>query len=271
MKNKLLSFFEGEAGSESGQAAAVQEAGETTTNSEEEEDLDADFESLIKGKYKEQYSKRFQQGIDARHKDYMQNKKQLESLNPMIDMLKQKYGVADVKDLEKAIMDDDSYYEDEAMQRGMSVEELKYVKKIERENNIYKQREQESIAEQMRREKIENWVRQEAEFKQKMPEFSLRDEMANENFGNLLAAGVDVETAFKVIHQDEIMNGAMNYTAQKAVEKTVNGIKARGMRPDENGLGTTGTEPKKKAVKEMTGDEILELAEKAKKGEKISF
>lgn len=274
MKDKLLTFFDGEGtGSESGQAAADQTGSETTrpATEEAEEDLEADFEALIKGKYKAQYDARFQQGINARHKDYMQNKQQLESLNPMLDMLKEKYGVSDVSELQKAIMDDDSYYEQEAMDRGMTVEQLKYMKQMERENKAYKAREQESIQEQMQREKIEGWLRQEAQFKQKAPDFSLRDELANPEFERLLAAGVNVETAFNVIHQDEIMSGAMNYTAKKAVEKTVNDIKARGMRPSENGLGTTTAEPKRKTVGEMTGNEILAMAKKAKKGEKISF
>lgn len=273
MKNKLLTFFDGEGtGSDSGQAAADQTGSDTTqVAAEEKEDLDADFEALIKGKYKAQYDARFQQGINARHKDYMQNKQQLESLNPMLDMLKEKYGVSDVSELQKAIMDDDSYYEEEAMERGLTVEQLKYMKQMERENKAYKAREQESIQEQMQREKIEGWLRQEAQFKQKAPDFSLREELANPEFERLLAAGVNVETAFNVIHQDEIMSGAMNYTAKKAVEKTVNDIKARGMRPSENGLGTTATEPKRKTVGEMTGEEILEMANKAKKGEKISF
>lgn len=273
MKDKLLTFFDGEGtGSDNGQVAADQTGSDTTQVADEEkEDLDADFEALIKGKYKAQYDARFQQGINARHKDYMQNKQQLESLNPMLDMLKEKYGVSDVKDLQKAIMDDDSYYEEEAMERGLTVEQLKYMKQMERENKAYKAREQESIQEQMQREKIEGWLRQEAQFKQKAPDFSLREELANPEFERLLAAGVNVETAFNVIHQDEIMSGAMNYTAKKAVEKTVNDIKARGMRPSENGLGTTATEPKRKTVGEMTGEEILEIANKAKKGEKISF
>lgn len=273
MKDKLLTFFDGEGtGSDNGQVAADQTGSDTTqVAAEEKEDLDADFEALIKGKYKAQYDARFQQGINARHKDYMQNKQQLESLNPMLDMLKEKYGVSDVKDLQKAIMDDDSYYEEEAMERGLTVEQLKYMKQMERENKAYKAREQESIKEQMQREKIEGWLRQEAQFKQKAPDFSLREELANPEFERLLAAGVNVETAFNVIHQDEIMSGAMNYTAKKAVEKTVNDIKARGMRPSENGLGTTATEPKRKTVGEMTGEEILEMANKAKKGEKISF
>lgn len=273
MKDKLLTFFDGEGtGSDNGQVAADQTGSDTTqVATEEKEDLDADFEALIKGKYKAQYDARFQQGINARHKDYMQNKQQLESLNPMLDMLKEKYGVSDVKDLQKAIMDDDSYYEEEAMERGLTVEQLKYMKQMERENKAYKAREQESIQEQMQREKIEGWLRQEAQFKQKAPDFSLREELANPEFERLLAAGVNVETAFNVIHQDEIMRGAMNYTAKKAVEKTVNDIKARGMRPSENGLGTTATEPKRKTVGEMTGEEILEMANKAKKGEKISF
>lgn len=51
----------------------------------------------------------------------------------------------------------------------------------------------------------------------------------------LLRSGVDARTAYEVVHKDEIIGGAMQYTAQRVQEKVVNDIRARGMRPPENG------------------------------------
>lgn len=51
-------------------------------------------------------------------------------------MLAQKYGVdpGDLEKLSSAIEEDDSYYEDEATRRGLTVQQLKEMKRIEREN-----------------------------------------------------------------------------------------------------------------------------------------
>lgn len=273
---KLLNFFEGEAGEGTGegtaQAAAGQTEGTTTEGTgETPEDLDAEFDAMIKGKFKEQYNRRFQTAFDQRHKDYKQNQEMVKTLAPMLDMLKAKYGVSELNDLQKAIMDDDSYYEQEAMARGYSVEQLKHIKKLERDNARLEAEHQETIRQQAAREQAEKWGRQEQELRKMVPDLDVRKELENPDFERMLTSGVDMKTAYQVVHMDEIMSGAMNYTAKKAVEKTVKGIQARGQRPDELGLSKQQGDPGKKTVSDMTGDEILDIAKRAMKGEIITL
>lgn len=266
--NKLLSLFDGEGAAEGSDSADLaQQQNEEPV----EENLDADFEALIKGKYKEQYDKRFQKAFDQRHKDYKQTKETLDSLNPMLDMLKGKYGVQDIAELQNAIMDDDSYYEQEAMERGYTVEQLKHIKQLERDNANYLAQQQQMAQQKAAEEQISRWVQQEQAFKQEVPTFDLRSELQDPAFERLLGSGVDVKTAYNVIHMDEIMQGSMNYAAAKATERTVNSIKAKGTRPDEIGLHKQQGDPGKKRISDMSGDEILELANRAKRGERITF
>lgn len=276
MYRKLLNFFEGEGAPGDGGA---QSAGDTAqiANGQDgqteptQEELDAEFDALIKGKYKSQYDKRFQESFDRRHKDYKQTQETLKGMEPMLDMLRQKYGVQDLKDLQKAIVEDDSYYEAEAAERGISVEQLKYMKQIERENAGFRRQQEETRRQEAAREKVSRWMQQEAGMKNLYPGFSLRAELQNPDFEQLLLSGVDVETAYKVTHMDEIMGGAMNYTAKKAVEKTVKGIQARGNRPDEAGITPTRGNPGKKSVNDMSGDEIMDIAKRVMNGETITL
>lgn len=268
MKYKnLLHFFEGEGegtGSESVQDAAEQET-EETTEEKTPEDLDAEFETMIKGKFKDQYHRRFQTAMDQRHKDYKQLQENAQTMSPVMDMLKAKYGVSELGELQNAILNDDSYYEQEAMQRGMSVEQLKYMKQIERENTQYKMQQEEYARQQAVRERTEQWRAQEEALRKEVPELDIRNELENPEFQRLLTSGVDMRTAYQVVHMDEIMSGAMGYAAKKATEKTVKGIQARGMRPDELGLSKQQGDSGRKSIADMSGDEILELAEKAKR------
>lgn len=277
MYRKLLNFFEGEGNPGDGGAPSAGETAQLANGQMDgqteptQEDLDAEFEALIKGKYKSQYDKRFQESFDRRHKDYKQTQETLKGMEPMLDMLRQKYGVKDLKDLQKAIVEDDSYYETEAAERGISVEQLKYMKQIERENAKFRQQQEESRQQEAAREKVNRWIQQEAGMKNQYPAFSLRAELQNPDFEQLLLSGVDVETAYKVTHMDEIMGGAMNYTAKKAVEKTVKGIQARGNRPDEAGIAPARGNPGKKSVSDMSGDEIMDIAKRVMNGETITL
>lgn len=264
---KILNFFGEGAEGAAGEAGAegVQAAAEQTTEDTTPEDMDAKFEAMIKGEYKEQYEKTFQKAFNMRHKDYKTMQETVNTMNPVMDMLKAKYGVQDVTALQEAILNDDSYYEQEAMERGMSVEHLKYMKKMERENAQYQRREAEQKKQEASRKQAQIWQRQEQELRELVPNLDIQKELQNEHFQQMLVNGVDMKTAYQVIHMDEIMSGSMAYAAKQAKEKTVKNIQARGLRPDENGIAHQSGDPGRKTVKDMSGDDILALAEKAKK------
>ena len=76
---------------------------------------------------------------------------------------------------------------------------------------------------------------------------------------------------FGLVHADEILPNAMAYASAKAKEKTVNDIRARGMRPDEGVLGKTAPATSTVDPHKLTRAERDDLAKRALRGETISF
>ena len=128
--NSLADVKYGVQPEESAPAAEVQQ----TTDAQP--DLNAEFEKLIKGQFKDQYDARVQDTIRNRLKGKdsqitdLTNKQT--AVAPILELLAKKYGVdaADIEGLNKAIQADDSYFEQEAMERGMSVKDLKAIRKM---------------------------------------------------------------------------------------------------------------------------------------------
>lgn len=240
----------------------------------------ADFERLIKGDYKDEFDARTQKIIDTRFKDYKALESQaqtLKNLDPVIDLLATKYGVDrnDLQALTKAMEDDKSYFEDEAIKRGMTVEQYKQIRAVEREN-LELRRAADARQRQEQADQIINlWNQQTEECRKFYPNFSLETEVTNPNTGKrfeaLIKSGVDVKTAYEVIHNDEIMTNAMSYTAQKVQQMTVNDIKARGMRPAENGGGGSAANMTKSDPSKFTRADREKLARRALRGERIEL
>lgn len=256
----------------------VQPAEETPPAAEAEEtapteDRKAKFEALIKGEYKDLYDERMQHTVRERLKGSKENEARYEALVPTLEMLGKKYGVdpTDIKALAKAIEEDDSYYEEEAMERGVSVEELKRVRKIERENSALKKQ----MAEQERRDNANKlykaWMEQEATAKTVYPSLDLRTEIQNPKFVELIRNNIDVQTAYEVIHKDEIIPAAMQYAVDRAGEKMVNDILANGARPIENGNASQGASLTKSDVSQLTKEDRAEVNRRVLRGEKITF
>lgn len=251
--------------------------GNTNVQTPDAQDIDAkpvnrkaEFKKLIKGEYKDE----FQAIMNDRLKGSHEQVARLESLSPLLEMIASKYGV-DSKDADaliKAVEDDNSYYEDEAMERGITVEELKRIRKIERENAAFKKADDERIAREKAEERYRTWFKQAEETKAIYPGFDLEAELnADERFGNLLMAGVDVRTAFQVLHQDEILPAAMQYTAKTVEKKVADKIMANGRRPAEGGNSSQSASVTKIDVSKMTNAEMDDILRQVKQGVKITL
>ena len=277
----------GASGGDAGSSAAPapeQQQQQTATNEQKTvtpAQKAADFEKLIKGDYKAEFDARAQQIIDTRFKDYKaleSQAQQLKSLDPVLDLLSTKYGVDrnDLTALTKAMEDDKSYFEDEALKRGMTVEQYKQFRTVERENLELRRASEARQRQEQADQIISRWNQQTEDCKKVYPNFSLEAEATNPQTGKrfeaLLKSGVDVRTAYEVIHKDEIMSNAMSYTAQQVQQMTVNDIKARGMRPAENGgsgrgaANMTTNDPSK-----LTRADREKLARRAMRGERIEL
>ena len=232
-----------------------------------------DFDSLIKGDYKADFDAKVQDILSKRFKSTNEKVANYDALSPVLNMLATKYGV-DAKNTEalvKAIEEDESYYENEALERGVSVEHLKEIKKMERENASLR----EQMKEQENRKRFEaemaNWISQGEEAKKFYPSLDLNAEFNNEEFRKLLNAGVDVRSAYEVIHRNEIMPMMMQHAVKETEAKITNKILANAQRPSENGMNSQAASITKSDVSQLTKQDRLEIMRRIANGEKISF
>jgi hypothetical protein len=270
----------GDGGTAQGQGvtagAASQQTGVTAPTPEVQKtdaaDLNAEFEALIKGKYKEQYDSRMQSTIQNRLKGHKETVEKYNSLAPTLEILGKKYGVdaSDIKALNEAIEADDSYFEQDALEAGMSVEQFKEFRKIQRENSELRRQMQERQTQENANRIMAGWMDQGEKVKAIYPTFDLKAEMQNPKFVDLLKSNIDVRTAYEVIHKDDIIRGAMQFTAQTVESKIAQGI-ASGSRPAENGTGSGSPALVKSDVSKLSKAQREDYIRRAARGEKISF
>ncbi len=239
------------------------------------------WDDLIAGKYKKEYNQSVKAAIEKRFKNQRDLQGQIDSIDPMIRALATRYeieanpdGSIPIDALTAKVMDDNSMYEQEAFQRGMSVQDLKQMKRLEAENAQLR-RTNERTQQQREWDEI---TQQGENLKQLYPNFDLDMEMANPMFGRLLATmqktGLKdaVRVAYETVHRDEIMGGAMQYAVKKTEQKISNSIQSGMRRPTENGTqqqsaAATGEfDPSK-----LTKAQIDDFKRRAERGERIVF
>ena len=237
------------------------------------EDRNAKFEALIKGEFKDLYDAKMQDTIQKRLKGSKETVEKYEALAPTLEILAKKYGVdaSDVKALNKAIEEDDSYFEEEALEKGITVEQLKEIRKMERENADLKRQMEEQNRKENANKVYAQWMEQAEAAKAVYPSLDLRAELQNPQFVNLLRSNVDVKTAFEVLHKDEIIPAAMQYTAKTVEQKLTNKIIANGARPAENGNNSQSATVVKSDVSQLSKADRQEIIRRVQRGEKIRF
>lgn len=270
-------FGDGASGGDGAAGGTTGEGVEQTTGGQQASDPPVDrkatFRNMIKGEYKAEFDEAVQDNLKRRFRDHDDLKKRVDDTRPLMELLAGKYGVSadDIAGIVKAAEADDGYYEQEAADKGLTVQQLKDFKRMERENASLR-----AAAEERQRVEGVNrvhaqWARESEELKAIYPNFDFDAETQNENFSRLLASGVGVRAAYEVTHMDEIMSGAMQFTARKAQQQTVDNIRARGMRPDEGAMGTRAAGETKLDVSKLSRKERADLARRALAGERISF
>lgn len=243
------------------------------TNDEPVVDADARFEELIKGEFREQFNQRMQDTVQKRLKSSKETVDKFNALAPTLEMLGKKYGVdaTDIDALSKAIQDDDAYYEEEALEKGITVEQLKNFRKIERENANLKAQMDAERARQNADRIYASWMEQAEEAKKVYPEFDFRAEMQNPKFQDLLRSHIDVRTAYEVIHKDEIIPAAMQFAVKTTEQNITNKIIANGARPIENGNSSQGASITKSDVSTLTKADRAEINRRVANGDRITF
>ena len=243
----------------------------STTDTTDTVDRAAEFKKLIKGEYKDLYDASVQDTVQKRLKGTKEQVARLETLTPLLELLGNKYGVDfnDADALLKAAEEDNSYFEDEALERGITVEELKRVRKMERENADLKRWREEQENREKGAKLYQKWLEQAEDTKKFYPDFDLETEMQNEDFRRLLQSNIGVKEAFQVLHMDEIIPQAMQIAAKTVEKKVTDKIRANGARPTENGISSQSASVVKTDVSQFTDADMDEIIRRVRNGEKI--
>lgn len=188
-----------------------------------------------------EYNKQMQSVIKSRLKSAGAAEESMNKLAPAIEVLARKYGLdannLDADALAQAISDDNSYYEDKALEMGVPVETAKKIDQSERETARRQAEEARTIEQQKIQEHLDKLQQQGEALKQIFPSFDLVTELQNPAFARMTApnVGISVEDAYYAIHRKEIQMAAMQATAQKTAQQMANSIRSGQARPVENG------------------------------------
>ena len=260
------------AGQQSGQEAAaqaqVQQQPANVPDAQGQGTQEETFDSLIRGRYKQDFDSAVQKVVKQRVRGLNQYKGQAEAMAPIIDQLGALYGIdtsdprkTDFAALAQRFSADERLYSAEAMEKGMSADALKKEYAGRAENTAMRRQLQEY---QMR----EAFAGIQADFARDVTArygADFETEMQNPDFARLMGAGVPPKTAYEVIHQQEIAQAQAQLVANQARE---NVMQAQGARPQEIGSGAAGGEnvPMKT---HWSRAEVEDMRRRAARGERV--
>lgn len=263
----LQLFAEGGDGAPAAEGQGV--TGEPAQPTEPSADPNAEFEALIRGKYKDQYDSRVQSTIHKRLKGSRETAQRLQTLTPALNLLAQHYGVAegDAEALVRAVQGDDSLLRAEADRRGMDVRTLRSFQSLEQENARLQQERFLQNREAHIRSQYALWQQQADAAKETYPELDMNAESQNPQFRQLLHQGLDVASAYLLIHREEILE-----RNAKEVEQRIAGrMMTAATRPSENGSAAQSSAVTRTDPAAMTRRERDAIRRRAARGEKIRF
>ena len=250
-----------------------QETAPTAAGQVQTDERSAQFDALIRGEFKDLYEAKLQDTIQKRLKGNEATVQKYNALSPVLEMLGSKYGVdaGDTEALAKAIEEDETFYEDEALEKGLTVQQVKDIRKMQRENAALKQQMEDQQKQERAGQIIAKWQADAEALKQIYPGFDLEAELQDQRFRDLVTSNIDVRTAFEVCHKDEIISSAMQFTAGKVQEKMANKIRAGQNRPAEGAMGSRSSVVVKSDVSKLTRADREEIARRVARGERITF
>lgn len=269
-----------------GSTGERQSEGEEQNQSEEKKELTAAekrraFGKLMQGEYAAEFEEALQRASQATVQS-IQNSPQVKAL---MDALGEAYGVdtaspdslaALTEAVKNGRVKNDEYYETLAQEKGVSVKTAREMDRMEGELQraaAEKQRAEQlrQAAEHQRRAAAvrAQWEAEAQKLQQKYPAFELDEVMNNPAVKDMILRGVGLEAAYRAAYFDQLMENQTALTAKQVEQGVEARIRQRGQRPAENGTHPGGAAETKVDVAHMTKAQRLELAKRARHGERI--
>ncbi len=225
------------------------------------------YDEYIQGEGKEFYTEDTQKMINRRFRETKGLQEENEAIKNAVAPLMRKYGIENVADLEKAILNDDDIWLKRAENEGLTVEQVKERDKLVAENTMFRREQEIQKQKEYADKQYASWMDEAVDVQKIYSDFDLRSELRNDKFRNLLAQGFPMMDAYEVIHLADIKS-----RTEKEVSKAVSeNIKSRGNRPTENGVSNSAGVIVKSDPSQLSDAEMDEVIKRVRAGEKISF
>ncbi len=245
----------------------------TAEESSAADDLENEFEDLIKGRFKSAFHNKTQGIINERFKNAKETEGKLKTAMDALAPLFDRYGIeeGDIEGLREAVKSDAGIFAKKALEKGIGSEEYRDAFNADRDR-IQKEAEDEAqkkhdAAIQM----YQSWKKQEAEIQKSYPAFELKKAFQNEDFRKMAVSGASLMNAYRASHFDEIAAGLVAAATKRAAKNAVDSMQGNVRRPYEGGMNSVGGTVIKKDVSTLTGKDIDNILTAVGRGDKISF
>ena len=230
------------------------------------------YRELVGGEFKEEYTKDTQRIINGRFKETKGLQEAIDAQAPIMQMLYERYGVEDPAQLSKALEADNSLWEQAADEAGMSVEQYRQFKSMERQNAAFRQMQQQAQNQERARQQVSAWMQEAETLKAEYPDFDLEAALdENPQFIKLLQSGIPMKHAYEVLHMDLVKEVVAKKAAENTERRVVDNVRARGSRPSEAGAASQSGVVIKNDPSKLTPADRREIARRARRGDYIEF
>lgn len=248
---------------------ATASAAESSESSGTAEEITPEERKAKYDEFKEQYKDLFGQDVkkqvDRRFAPMNRMQKQLDNQDRLIQVIAAKYGTdaTDVDSMINAINADNAYYEEKALEAGMSVERYKEFMNLQAQNKAMEEAQKRSENIRQEEQTWARWDEESEKCRSIYPDFDIRYEIENnENFVRMLGAGCDVITAYRVTHFDDITQNLIARSEQETKKRVADTVRSGASRPVE---GAAGSSPAAKSQVDVMGMSRAEFAEYKRK------
>jgi len=240
----------------------------------EQKEPDETYETVVRGKYKAQYDADVQSIVQNRLKNMKPLADTVDRMQPLLQVLADRYKIdlsdptkVDYAALAETVLADPKYIEAQSLETGKPEEDLKELAVLKFRAAQQQAQTQRQAQEATQRQRYAA-IAQEAEAaKGKYPGLNIQTEMANPEFRRMVENGIPVQRAYESLHMDEILAGAMQFTAQKVSQQVSNAIQSGSTRPAESAAkpqqaSITAADIKSKAFRDQ-------IKERVRRGERV--
>ncbi len=241
-----------------------------------EKTIEERWEEAKKGEFADLYGRDVQSAIQSRFKNQQDLTERLNKLEPMLEVFRKRAGVETDDDLIQHVMNDDSLYEEEANEAGMTVEAFRQFKEIQAQRDRLQKEQEEAFEQQQIRQHVMKLEKQAEEFKQQVPDFDLWKTLKEDQTFQRLTSpqvGLSVKDAYFAIHHDELAPQMMAYGMERAKQQMGQTLQAQRRRPAEGAMKAQGQPAADIKIdpRKLSRPERNRIYELIHKGKPVSF